>query len=88
MCIGITNLYNQKTGKIISIKLFITEKEYNEVEYIVPQTSYQNGEVIYQVSYRYDANGNLKEEDINGKKNTYSYNEYDELIESKLQLQQ
>jgi len=53
MCIGITNLYNQKTGKIISIKLFITEKEYNEVEYIVSQTSYQNGEVIYQVSYHH-----------------------------------
>ncbi|WP_280684516.1 MULTISPECIES: RHS repeat-associated core domain-containing protein [unclassified Breznakia] len=60
-----------------------TKTEYDNDGSVIRKTSIKDGKTIQDTSYVYDSNGNLIEETINGKKNTYEYNKYDELLKSK-----
>ena len=60
----------------------ITDKAYDDMGKVLKQTSMKDGKTVYDASYTYDANDNMIEEVIDGKKNTYQYDAYDELKES------
>lgn len=75
--------YNNRNEIIkLTQKKTITQKTYDDMGRVLTQVSSKDGMNIFDAKYTYDANDNLIKEVIDGKENTYAYDEYDELKES------
>ena len=76
--------YNNR-GEVVKITQgsVVTVNKFNTMGQLIRQTITNSGTNVTDTTYEYDGNSNLVEEVVNGVANTYKYNKYDELEESK-----